>query len=528
MTKRQKFLVEGMPFMVEGTDRQGPWVVATGFTTSFLGDERTLREFIVGDHIVRQLRSQGKDAQLYLINDSYDPLHYKELRIALNKDERLIKKWRSYCGQPIAEVPDPFGCHESYAEHFAAALLNRLRDLDIHPVLLDTYQAYRRGDYAPFVRTTLNNHERIQSFITRQFDGHNLRKLFSPQCPCCKRIDHTRVIDVAAEMVTFTCGHCGTTTRDPIENIRGKLAWKLDCAARWNLYDIHLEAFSKKHLSPLGSFDISRFLSENFFGGRVPQPVRYGSVLMDRDMSMRLLEFMPPPLFKQFFVQNVSSDMTVNKDTVYNFCHRAQVRSNCSYVDYVKKDLPIQAISAHPAAAADIPHHAGPPIDGRDLVRYGNRFSFFYYGREFGIFLPEEHAIRAVDRDIARVAEQVLAECLSLRDPDRAPTPEDSRVAITERLKNRVDIAPAVYRYLREVFGQKQGPSINTLLALLPVDYLRQVRALIRSYCETERDKAAHHDGWEHLGDWNIKSLVAAGKAWRGSESSVVLSKCNF
>ena len=90
-----------------------PSVVATGFTTAYLGDERSLREFIVGDHIRSQVTQSKGNCILYLINDSYDPLNYRQLRVAVNKDEKLLAKFEHYCGCPIAEIPDPFGCHES-------------------------------------------------------------------------------------------------------------------------------------------------------------------------------------------------------------------------------------------------------------------------------------------------------------------------------------------------------------------------------------------------------------------------------
>ena len=513
----KKFFDENMPFAVGDTDGEGHCILATGFTTSYLGDERTLREFIVGDHVARKLRRNGKNVHLYLINDSYDPLRYQELCIGLQKDERLLKQWQSYCGQPIAEVPDPFGCHESYAKHFAAALIKRLRELDIHPVLLDTYQAYRKGDYAPFVRTTLTNHDRIQALVARQFSGYTLKKLFSPQCPCCKRLDLTRVIRVVEETVIFACDHCGTTLRDNIEEIQGKLAWKLDCAVRWNLYDIDLETFSKTHLNPLGSFAVARFLSETLFGNRVPQPIHYGAVHMDRDMSMRLLELMPPSFLKQYFSTHINKDIVIKKDTVYNFCCQVQVKPGLSYVDYVKRELAIQTISARPAAI-DTPHPAGPGIKGHDLVRYGNRFSLFYYNRNFDLSLPEESSIRAADRNTARIAHEIITDCLLLRDRGRASTPDDSRAAIAAYLRHRADISPAVYHYLREIFGQRQGPNIKTLLTLLPMDYLRKIINMIQSYYKFESNKDACHDGRGHPIPDNRASLsktISDGRSWR-------------
>jgi lysyl-tRNA synthetase class I len=80
-----------------------------------LGDERLLREFFVGDMKAKELSDSGSNAILYLINDSYDALNERQLRIALNKDERLIEKFKPYCGRPIAEIPDPYGCCASYA-----------------------------------------------------------------------------------------------------------------------------------------------------------------------------------------------------------------------------------------------------------------------------------------------------------------------------------------------------------------------------------------------------------------------------
>src|SRR3990170_2957217 len=91
------------------------YIIATGFTTAYLGDERTLREFAVGDYIANKITQKGRNTVLYVINDSYDPLNYRQLRVGVNKDESLIRKFEGYCGRPIAEIPDPFECHEIYS-----------------------------------------------------------------------------------------------------------------------------------------------------------------------------------------------------------------------------------------------------------------------------------------------------------------------------------------------------------------------------------------------------------------------------
>ena len=69
------------------------YIITTGFTTAYLGDERTLREFAVGDYVANKINQKGKNTVLYVINDSYDPLNYRQLRIGVNKDENLIRKF---------------------------------------------------------------------------------------------------------------------------------------------------------------------------------------------------------------------------------------------------------------------------------------------------------------------------------------------------------------------------------------------------------------------------------------------------
>ena len=142
-----------------------PIIVATGFSTCLLGDERTLREFVIGDQVRQALSNAGHNVLLYLINDTYDPLDYRQLRVGVNKDPGLIERYAPFCGMPIAEIPDPFGCHSSYADHFADAWMARLRSLDIHPVLIDSRRAYNRGHYATYIHQVLEQYAEIQESV---------------------------------------------------------------------------------------------------------------------------------------------------------------------------------------------------------------------------------------------------------------------------------------------------------------------------------------------------------------------------
>jgi lysyl-tRNA synthetase class I len=458
-------------------------VIATGFTSAYLGDERSLREFVVGDHICNKLIRQGENAVLYLVNDSYDPLNERQLRVGVNKDEKLIRKFSEFCGRPIAEVPDPYDCHPSYAEHFADALLGRLRSLDIHPVLIDSYRSYKSGYYAPYIASTLENYSAIQRTLSEAFDSYTIQNLFHVQCPRCRCLDQTYIRTVAAQEVRFRCFRCNTDFREIRENIRGKLGWKLDCAARWNIYSIDLETFSKSHLSPLGSFEISRFISQHFYAGQVPTPIKYGHLRIDKEMSYKLMEILPPKIFKMLLTTRMTRDIEITKESVENFCRNAFVRPGLSYVQYVRKNLPMRALGDSnelddASGAKPVP---AVSAQEKELVDFGNRFSSFYYGKEYNLRLPDHVTVASCDRETARVAREIISYSVSVRsEVDGDPSSVNQR--ILSFIREHPEANRKVHEYLRKVVGVMEGPRISSLLKLLPIPQLRAVEMILRYY----------------------------------------------
>src|SRR3972149_4438957 len=447
------------------------YIITTGFTTAYLGDERTLREFAVGDYVANKINQKGRNTVLYVINDSYDPLNYRQLRVGVNKDESLIRKFEGYCGRPIAEIPDPFECHESYSGHFAEAFLQRLNSLDIYPVFLDSYKAYQNCCYSAFISITFENYHRIQEMLSERFNKFTINNLFRPQCPECLCIDATNILDVIGKEVRFKCERCRQESRKDVGDIRGKLSWKLDCAARWNLYGIDMETFSKAHLEELGSVEISRYMSRLFFGGKIPAVVRYGDVTISRELSFKLIEILPPKVFKGLFTSNLTLDVYLSRDYVENYSHKFIIQSGMSYVDYVKRELPKDALLN---AAAHQTNH------DKSLVMYGNNFSKFYYDKDYRIKLPDLHTVISVPHEIAETAGDIISHALSIR---KSTLPEDAVVSdIIKSYLFESKVSADVYRYLRCLLGQEEGPNMTTLLSILPKDYLELVQTILGCY----------------------------------------------
>jgi len=460
--------------------KKTPVVIATGFTAAYLGDERSLREFIIGDAVSKDIQKKGDNAVLYLINDSYDPLNERQLKVAVNKDATLIQKFKKYCGQPIAEIPDPFGCHESYAEHFADAMVQRLRRLDIHPVVLDAYKAYKSGYYDDYIKTTFDNYEHIQELLADRFDSYSMKNLFRAQCPKCNRLDATHINKVCNDYISFNCEHCDTSHTKHINELQGKLSWKLDCAARWNLYDIDVETFSKAHIEDLGSLAISSLISKNFFGGKTPEPIKYGAVNMNSELSFRLLEILPPQILKQLFTDHASRDITLNKESVEHFCRKYYIRPDVSYVDFVNQELPLLAI--RDTSQIDIiADSLSANIELSTLIDYGNRYSGFYYQKEYQVSLSHAKNIQSADKVTAKTAQEFILYSISIRD--RETDEETINSLITTYLQEQQHKSK-VYPYLRRIFGQQGGPSISTLLSTFPYDYLNLIQMTLGYYAD--------------------------------------------
>src|SRR3989344_8026006 len=121
--------------------------ISAGITSSGLGDERNLREFLLADNIVTYFREKGENVFFYLFDDSLDPLTHPKLKVGVKKDKELIKKFEKYYGTPIKLIPDPYKCHRSYSIHFQEEIITRFHNLEIFPTVIDVWSLYQHGQY---------------------------------------------------------------------------------------------------------------------------------------------------------------------------------------------------------------------------------------------------------------------------------------------------------------------------------------------------------------------------------------------
>lgn len=205
-------------------------IVGCGITSSHLGDERNLREYILASEIFKYIQMKGYNAIFYLADDSFDPLNYRQLRVAVKKDQKMIDKFSIYCGKPLHLIPDPYGCHNSYSSHYQKEFLKRFYSLDIYPTLFDAYKAYNRGIYDLAKNTIFSKFDEIKNYLKDKFPRYKMKKVFWVLCDNCQKIDGTDIVKINKGKITYRCQHCNVSETQSVSKIKGKFSWKIDCA----------------------------------------------------------------------------------------------------------------------------------------------------------------------------------------------------------------------------------------------------------------------------------------------------------
>ncbi|HEY0073846.1 MAG TPA: hypothetical protein VGB77_07065 [Abditibacteriaceae bacterium] len=436
--------------------------IATGATCAYLGDERNLREFLVADETARWLRRAGHTVVFFLIDDSLDPLNFRQLRVAVNKNEELVEKFQHWCGKPIAHLPDPWGCHESYAAHFEEELIDRLHRLDCHPTLVTTAQLYERGVYKPYVTSVLERHDEIMAFFAERFPTYTPDKLFWPICPHCRYIHETRVEAIVNSTIEICCSHCNKRSVVPIAEAEGKLNWKLDCAVRWTLFNIDAEPFNKKYLEPqTGTFPIAQAVCTEFFDGPDVVPLLYGTTDMNRELSYKLLDSLPPSVLRSMMTERPATDINLSREKIMTAVSRFGVLPGLSYLDFIKQLLPMWLLTPEKLTQSQ-----------RDLVANGIAFSQHFLSTDICLQMPRRAHFEDQPIPVIREVRNLLREVIRLRDEEN-PEWEEFQELIKQIIATMGTHKGQALHRLRVLVGQEQGMPAGRFLFVLPLDYLR-------------------------------------------------------
>ena len=310
---------------IEARDPEDPIVIKGGVSPSGVAHVGNVNEVMRGYFVAEVLRERGHEVRQVFTSDDKDPLRKVPRKLA-NADGEIVGlgdvdagALGRNLGKPYTAIPDPFGERESYAAHFAALLRADAERLDVPIEMVSNTELYAEGSFDDAVRTVLSDLDGVREVLGKYQDKVDDEYVpFNPVCAECGKVTETVVsVDVETETVEYVCtdmdvggdtiegcGHEGTATfRD------GKLPWRLEWPAQWQVLGVDFEPFGKDHAE--GSWPSGVDLARNVFGIDPPVPMVYewftlgGEALSSSAGNVvtvpELLEVLEPEVVRYFF-----------------------------------------------------------------------------------------------------------------------------------------------------------------------------------------------------------------------------------
>jgi lysyl-tRNA synthetase class 1 len=263
--------------IIEAKGDKANYTLASGITPSGTIHIGKFREVITVEMVARALAAMGKKVRFIYSWDDYDT--FRKVPADMPQQEML----KSLLYQPIVDIPDVYGTESSYARHNEVSLESIAPSLGISNIEY-IYQSkkYRAGDYNEMIIRGMDNRDKIRN-ILQKFKTREIGEDWQPLETYCAKCSRDRMIfsnyDAAKKTIDAECKLCGhKETLNLRESKRLKLPWRIDWPMRWKHEDVDFEPGGTDHSSAGGSFDTSKEIVAEVFGGAAPVYAKYASI----------------------------------------------------------------------------------------------------------------------------------------------------------------------------------------------------------------------------------------------------------
>jgi lysyl-tRNA synthetase, class I len=464
----------------------GPHVVVSGISTSGNIHVGNLLEVLVAEAVANALKERGEEVRLIFHADTIDPLR----KIAPGVPE----EFREYIGHSLSHIPDPEGCHASYAEHFLAPFEEALEAMEMDIEVLRSHELYESGVYTDVTREAIEHTDELRE-IMGEITGREMLESWSPYLPRAASGDLTgnRVVEhLPEESKVVFVDRGGNESVVDYSKGEGKLGWRVELAARWKALGVAFEPFGKDHTSRGGSTDTADRMAREVFHYPVPGRYEYewiglkgkgamsssrGIVLLPKD----LLEIMPPDAVRRMVLgRDPSRAWDLDLEGGFpRFMDEYRVTVEERPVPFTHLVTVAQTVGGDVEAAAEMLHRGGYEEAARDPEKLARDLAYARAWAEE--WAPESLRLRVLEEGEAKEAAKDLdAEqrgYLSAVADELSPELDGDVVqdllystAVEQGLKPKKAFA-AVYTVL---LGKKSGPKAGPFVAGLPIDLVRE------------------------------------------------------
>jgi len=243
---------------------------------------------------IPHIGSLGDAVRAYGVKLALENLGYKSELIAYSDDLDGLRKIpegldvkEENMGRRVSAIEDPYGkCHDSYGSHMSSMLLEGLDKLGIKYVHKTAHDTYKKGILKDQIHKILVNSKKIGDEIeklTGQTKFKNVLPYF-PVCQNCDKLYTTESFEYIEKekKIRYRCKDseigsniikgCGHEGESDITKDLGKLAWKVEFAARWQAFDIRFEAYGKDIMD---SVKVNDWVSDQILEFPHPHHVKY-------------------------------------------------------------------------------------------------------------------------------------------------------------------------------------------------------------------------------------------------------------
>ncbi|PJC36724.1 lysine--tRNA ligase [Candidatus Peregrinibacteria bacterium CG_4_9_14_0_2_um_filter_53_11] len=243
----------------------------------------SLRGVVVHGIVAQALREKGYEVEYYYeINDA-DPMD--GLPVYLDK-----AKFAPHMGKPLKDVPSPDpDVADNFADYFGEEFVGVIRRIGFDPHIYSASTLYEEGKFDHWIDVALDYADEIRQ-IYLEVSGSEKGGEWNPVqivCEECGKVGTTTVIgskgNEGKKIVEYRCepnkvswargcGYIGTTS--PYGG-RGKLPWKVEWAAKWQIFPVDIEGAGKDHYAHGGSREVAARIAREVFNGVVPFDIPY-------------------------------------------------------------------------------------------------------------------------------------------------------------------------------------------------------------------------------------------------------------
>ena len=243
---------------------------------------------------VPHIGSLGDAVRAYGVKLALENFGHKSELIAYSDDLDGLRKipegfpdsLNEHIAKPVSLIPDPFGCHDSYGMHMSSLLLEGLDNLEIKYKFQRAKDTYQQGLLKDQIHTILTNGEKIGTQIAEMVGQDKFQKYlpYFPVCAQCSRLYTAEATEYLPEekKVKYNCHDveiggkivkgCNHQGEADISKDLGKLAWKVEFAARWQAFDVRFEAYGKDIMD---SVKVNDWVADEILQYPHPHHVKY-------------------------------------------------------------------------------------------------------------------------------------------------------------------------------------------------------------------------------------------------------------